>query len=364
MSSVSIRRREAKSGIRHQVRYRLGGRFYPLVHAGSFKTQKEARLRRDLVAGELAAGRDPTMALQALTRPAEPTRTLAEVAARFQASRVHLSSNAAKSEKTHLARILPVLGGMAPHTISPGDVQAWIAANTKTDENKGGLAPSSLVKYHQTLCQLLDFAGIEPNPARNKHVRLPRVEVDEVDPPTAKQTLAILERVGRRWLLPLICVEQTAMRPGEPVKLVWGDVDVAESRFRLPRRSTKSRRPRWVQVPCWLMEHVAATCPLEDRTAGRRVFPDYKLDGAEYAMGVACKAAGIPHFTPHQLRHRRLTRWHHDGVPVKVLAERAGHGDATLTLNLYSHVLDPKEVPQESLEALLVWPGCGLEGSE
>jgi hypothetical protein len=41
-------------------------------------------------------------------------------------------------------------------------------------------------------------------------------------------------------------------------------------------------------------------------------------------------------------------------VPTKALAERVGHADAALTLNLYSHVLDPGEVPQESLEALLV----------
>jgi hypothetical protein len=67
MASVSIRRRETS----FQVRYRRGGRAYPLVHAGCFPTLKEARLRRDLVAGELAAGRDPAMALQA--RPAEPT---------------------------------------------------------------------------------------------------------------------------------------------------------------------------------------------------------------------------------------------------------------------------------------------------
>lgn len=54
------------------------------------------------------------------------------------------------------------------------------------------------------------------------------------------------------------------------------------------------------------------------------------------------------------------TRWHHENVPAKALAERVGHSDATLTLNLYSHVLDPGELPQESLEALLdaapVWP--------
>jgi hypothetical protein len=38
MSSVSIRRRTSKSGARFQVRYRLGGRAYPLVHGGSFPT--------------------------------------------------------------------------------------------------------------------------------------------------------------------------------------------------------------------------------------------------------------------------------------------------------------------------------------
>jgi integrase len=71
-------------------------------------------------------------------------------------------------------------------------------------------------------------------------------------------------------------------------------------------------------------------------------------------MASACKAAEIPRFTPHGLRHQRATRWLHEGVPTKALAERVGHADAALTLNLYSHVLDPGEVPQESLEALLV----------
>jgi integrase len=161
-----------------------------------------------------------------------------------------------------------------------------------------------------------------------KRVKLPRVVVEEVDPPTDKQTLAILERVGERWLLPLLVLEQTAMRAGEAAKLVWGDVDVAESKFRLPRRSTKSRRPRWVQVPEWLMEHVAATCPLEDRTAERHVFPRFSVDGGEKAMRPACKAGQIPRFTPHQLRHRRATRWHQENVPAKALAERLGHADA------------------------------------
>jgi hypothetical protein len=59
MASALITTRQTKSGSRYVVRYRLGGRAYPLVHGGSFRTLKEARARRDVVAGEIAAGRNP-----------------------------------------------------------------------------------------------------------------------------------------------------------------------------------------------------------------------------------------------------------------------------------------------------------------
>ena len=107
--------------------------------------------------------------------------------------------------------------------------------------------------------------------------------------------------------------------------------------------------------------HVAATCPLEDRTAERRVFPRFSADGAEKAMRMACKTAENPALLAARPPPSAGARWHHDGVPTKALAERVGHADAALTLNVYSsHVLDPGELPQESLEALLVWSPCGL----
>ena len=64
MSSLIITTRQTKSGPRYVVRYRLGGRSYPIVHAGSFKTLKEAKARRDFVAGEMAAERNPSDALR------------------------------------------------------------------------------------------------------------------------------------------------------------------------------------------------------------------------------------------------------------------------------------------------------------
>jgi hypothetical protein len=29
-----------------------------------------------------------------------------------------------------------------------------------------------------------------------------------------------------------------------------------------------------------------------------------------------------PHFHPHDLRHRRISLWHHQGIPARQLAER------------------------------------------
>jgi hypothetical protein len=90
MASVSIRRRKSMSGPRFQVRYRLGGRAYPLIHGGSFLTMKEARLRRDLIGGELAAGRNPADLLQAMVEQPR-VRTFAGLYDEFTASRVDVS---------------------------------------------------------------------------------------------------------------------------------------------------------------------------------------------------------------------------------------------------------------------------------
>jgi integrase len=39
------------------------------------------------------------------------------------------------------------------------------------------------------------------------------------------------------------------------------------------------------------------------------------------------------------LRHRRLSLWHHQGLPAAALADRAGHARASMSLDVYSHVL-------------------------
>jgi integrase len=330
MASVSIRRRETQSGPRFQVRYRLGGRAHPVQHGGSFRTLKEARTRRDFIAGELAAGRNPVDALRAMVeRP--PVRTFRQWAEAYRASRVDIGAETRKNMRSHLLRLNATLGDRDPSTIAPGDVQEWIGANAD-------LKPASLARYLATLRQILDFANVDPNPARDKRVRLPKIETPVVEPPTSEQVEAILAHVPRRWPLPLRMLEQTGMRVGELHGLEWRDVDLSGSRFRVRQGKTASAR-RWVAVPEWLMEQIAATCPPDDRIPERRVFQGFTADVAKNVMARACKATGIPHFHPHDLRHRYASVKLREGVPVTELAAQLGHSKKSLTLDTYSHVL-------------------------
>ncbi len=128
------------------------------------------------------------------------------------------------------------------------------------------------------------------------------------------------------------------MRVGELSDLEWRDVDLAESRFRIRRGKTATAR-RWVAVPEWLMGEIAETCPSDDGTPERLVFVGFSPDVAKNVMARACKAAGIPHFHPHDLRHRYASLKIHEGVPVTDLAAQLGHARKSLTLDTYSHVL-------------------------
>ena len=66
------------------------------------------------------------------------------------------------------------------------------------------------------------------------------------------------------------------------------------------------------------------------------------------------KLAGLPNIRFHDLRHTAATLMLQQNVNPKVVQERLGHSDITLTLNTYSHVLPSmQEEAAEKLDQLL-----------
>jgi integrase len=287
MASASITTRKTRSGSRrYAVRFRRGGRYWPIEHGGSFKTLREARIRRDLIAGELAAGRDPRTALRAFEETPS-LRTFAQTFEGFIESRVDVSEATVANYKTHRDRLISVLGASDPLRLTWQDVQSAVTALS------ADLSPASVRNYVGTLRQVLDFAGADPNPASDRRVKLPRRESHVPEPPSESEVAAIIANAPPKWRLALRVLEQTGMRAGELSKLDWQDVDEANSRFRIRNGKTTAAR-RWVAVPEWLLTQVSKTCPPDDRTPERRVFPG----ATRQVLGMQCGADAKPSASP------------------------------------------------------------------
>jgi integrase len=66
------------------------------------------------------------------------------------------------------------------------------------------------------------------------------------------------------------------------------------------------------------------------------------------AQDVPSTAAGVP-FSPHDLRHRRISLLHLGGVPWATIGQAVGQRDLAVTANTYSHVLtDGRELDYET----------------
>lgn len=304
-----------------------------------------ARARRDLVAGELAAGRNPAHVLR-MERP-QAVLTVSTWRDRFLDARLDVDANTKRNYTTALKKACERFGDRDPASLTADDVAAWVA------ELAERYKPGTVQLYLTTVRLLLDYVGLDPNPARDPRVKLPKRVREEPQPPSAEHVEAILAALGAKWRLLVVTIEQGALRLGEAVGLRWGDVDVAGLRLRLPRSATKRDRARWVYLPEWLMEAIDATCPLEDRVPERRVFPGITEASAYQAMTRACRNAGVPHYHPHDLRHRRITVWHQAGVPARELAERARHSRPSMSLDVYSHVMPAEEVEPRQFQILI-----------
>jgi integrase len=330
MPSSWVERRPTKNGgaACYRVRYLVGGRAAAKRYAGSFKTQREALARKRWVDGELVG----------LLEQPETARTLSEAADAWLRSRVDVAEGTMQTYRVALGRLRPRLGTVAIDALTPQRVAELVAELTEASLRK-----QTIRKTVSVLAMILDEEGVQPNPARDRKVRLPREEKRIVDPPTAEHVVAVVRLLPTRYRLPVLVLDATGMRIGELEALTWGDVDEPRGRWRIA--TSKTGRPRFVTPPAQLYERVLDLCPRDDRVPERRVFEGVTGDRLRTRLARATTAAGVPTFSPHDLRHRRVSLLHLAGVPWARIGEAVGHDDITTTSRVYTHVLaDETEV--------------------
>jgi integrase len=145
------------------------------------------------------------------------------------------------------------------------------------------------------------------------------------------------------YRLPLVVLDATGMRVGELEALTWGDVDEIRGRWRVSASVAKTGAARWVTPPEQVFAAVSALVPRDDRTAERPVFGGFGADRFRTALQRGCTGAGVPSFSPHALRHRRVSLLHAQGLSWARIGEVVGHGDLVTTARTYTHVLSDEQ---------------------
>ncbi len=209
-------------------------------------------------------------------------------------------------------------------------------------------------------------------------VERPRVERAEAQALTSQQVKDLLAAAGACRLGALLNVAvNTGMRQSELLGLRWRDVDLEGGLLRVRHqygrdgtfcepKSARSRRT--IDLPAstvaTLREH--RTRQIEERLIVGPNWEDRDLVFCTHRgrplghrnvlrdFNQLLRVAGLPAVPFHALRHTHATLLLAAGVPVGDVSARLGHSSATITLDVYGHVLpDAGRGIAARLEAML-----------
>jgi integrase len=259
--------------------------------------------------------------------------------------------------------ISPTLGRVKLKNLTPAHVRSL--CREKLDS---GLAPRTVQYIHRTLSRALKQAvsdGLIPRNAAGS-VKAPQPRSEEIRPLDREQVRAFLEAVSGDRLEALYVVAITAgVRAGELLGLKWEDVDLEAGMLQVRRTLSEARSGRIFEAPkSGKGRRIRLTRMATEALRGHRkrqieeklrlgslwqedglVFPSQvgtPIGGRNLIrhFKIRLGRAGLPStFRFHDLRHTCATLLLRQGVHVKLVQELLGHGDVSLTLNTYSHVL-------------------------
>lgn len=258
---------------------------------------------------------------------------------------------------------LPVIGGVRLVKLSPLDLQRLYA-----DRIAAGLSPTTVhhlhAVIHRALKQAMRWGLVDRNVSEMTDA--PRRTLPDVQTWGAKQAAAVLAAgdgtdLAALWRLALLC----GMRRGELLGVKWEDIDLDHGTVAVRRTLSRGKGETWelgqpktasgrrsIALPtscvAALRKHRARQT--EDRLRLGAVWEDHgfvftnstggplHVNSLVGRFGRVVKAAGVPTIRFHDMRHTSATLLLAEGVHPKIVQERLGHADISMTLNRYSHV--------------------------
>jgi integrase len=260
--------------------------------------------------------------------------------------------------------VLPALGPTKLQQLDRAAVASWLVGLTTA-----GLSPKSVRNIHgvlaKALADALELELVSRNVAAHPRA-LPPAKRPEPRVWSSDQLRVFLgstaeDRLGTLWRF----IAATGCRRGEALGLRWVDVDLEAGTACITRQRTiaggsivegEPKTPsgaRTVALDAGTVRALRAwrKSQTEDRLAAGAGWIDSGLvfthpHGAGLwpqmvtaSFREAARLAGLPHLGVHGLRHSAATFMIASGVNPKVVQQRLGHANVSVTLGLYTHVL-------------------------
>jgi integrase len=374
--------RPRKARKRGQIQARGADKFLVRVYLGTDSAGKRKYSGRTVDWSKKDAEKELTRMLREIdtsTFVAPSRDTLTAFIEQWIETKVDIAART-KADYLHLLQkhILPDLGGRKLDTIGSLEIQGVYASMVEQS-----LSPRTVRYTHTVLKQALDAAVqwdlLHKNPA--DYVNLPKNKRTKRTILSPEQADLFLEAASRdATLYPLWLVLLTAgLRPQEALALLWEDfsnpqIYVSKALAKdahggytvgNPKRFKSARRITLPSTTAEALEAHRRSQAAEILSSG----PEYVRSGLIFANSVGShldpsklrksfkrvlKRAGLPKMRLYDLRHTHASHLLLAGTNPKVVAERLGHADVSLTLNTYSHVLERvEEGAADTVEALL-----------
>lgn len=261
--------------------------------------------------------------------------------------------------------IIPALGRIKLKDLTPGNIQSLYNMKLREKEKKERTVVMIHAVLHRALNQALKMGYLGRNPADG--VTKPRLKRQEMKILKENEVLTFLSTAkGTRFELLFYMAVTTGLRQGELLGLKWSDLDWNRGILSIQRQAQRIRGKgivfsepksasgkRSIVLGKTTIDKLRSH--LNQQQLQREVIGDKWVDHdlifpstVGTPMGHSnlwkifkdlLKKAGLPIIRFHDLRHTAASLMLIQGIHPKVVQERLGHADISLTLNTYSHVV-------------------------
>ena len=305
---------------------------------------------------QLVALRVPDLAVLEAGQVRLPT--LAEAAERWRESRIDVDEQTAEHAPLGVRANLqgrPGAGRPSPRR----DHRRRRHCARRRARCRAGYKRETIRKTRTALAQVLDYYGVDPNPARDQRVKLPKERKAHIPPPLAEHVERVAETVAREYVLPLLVIDECGPareRARDGARSATSTSTAARSASAGRSRRTTATGTSSCPTTC-SPRSLATLPPREDRDLEAPLFPGLTDARLRMAITRACKATGTPHFSPHGLRRRRGSLHYKRTGSLAEVAELLGDSKRVAADHYVYALTDYREVDRSIALGASAWAG-------